>query len=1011
MDLIAALAQAADRLLPSDFDSHLPLEWRWATTPPADPVHAPIDPAWPRWQASWWPRLRARGGNWFYAELEWPERLHGVALAGSQAILFVWGYAAFRLWVDGALGWEEERPWESTGGIADPLPQPIVPGRRVRLVLELRPTELFVGLPLHACVHARALEDIGIQLAAASAQLRYAAALGVDAGVQAQAAACIPAAALADQRWEEVLAGIARLHAVLAPLRPLAQALPVAAVGHSHIDLDWLWSEEDTVACVRRDFRAAAALLADRPDVRFTASQVPSYAIVQEHDPALFARIQALVADGRWEVAAGTWVEGDLAMADGETILRQMRLAGAWCRRAFGRQASVFWAPDTFSHPPNLPQLARLGGMDHYFHWRCAPPEMGPARHWEGLDGSRVLALSQSYTSTLHPGVVVDRAIEARRHRLPEGLLVWGIGDHGGGLPRRWLALWQAAQAAPLLPPLRFATIASVAQPLRDVPLPTQRGETHALFAGCFTSHVRTKRLHRLAEQALLVTETLHALAGKAPPAALAALWQQVAHDQFHDILCGCNAPGSARAADARLAAVGVAATALQDALLPAAAPAPSAVATLLNPVAHAQGGPVWLPRALVGDAIAVASARAPAVALPAQRWGEGLLVLVPPVPALGMLTLRPCPTAAAGPAMRVVAEPERILIEAAAGTVVVDTASGAIVRWQVGGRDRLAHGSERATEGTPALRLDLAIGVLWLIEESGPADAWRLRAPRCERPLLTGAVTTVEEVGPLAVRIVREHVLGASRIRVRQTIWNHEPRIDLHLDIDWRERGDEQHTPTLKLSVGSGLSRARIRRATPFAVVEAPADGQERATQLWCDLVGEEDGIAVCNRGQYGFDALGPRLRLTLVRGFLGPDPDGDVGHHQAELALIAHAADSSVAALAIQALAFHRPLRLHGGPAPDWPTPVQVEAQEVVVSGVERTEDGAWDLHASACGGVAGRLRLSHPHGLASAALVDAHGVESERLSLVRGTVDLAIPAWGIRLVRVVVAPAPPR
>ena len=59
------------------------------------------------------------------------------------------------------------------------------------------------------------------------------------------------------------------------------------------------------------------------PDFVFTCDQVVLLAWVEEHDPALFERIRARVAEGRWVNVGGWWVEPDCNMPMGESFVRQ----------------------------------------------------------------------------------------------------------------------------------------------------------------------------------------------------------------------------------------------------------------------------------------------------------------------------------------------------------------------------------------------------------------------------------------------------------------------------------------------------------------------------------------------------------------------------------------------------------------------------------------------------------------------------------------------------------------
>ena len=98
----------------------------------------------------------------------------------------------------------------------------------------------------------------------------------------------------------------------------------IVATGHAHLDTAWLWPIRETRRKALRTFANAVQLLERNPDAVYCHSQAQHYAWVEQDAPDLFARITQLVAEGRWEPVGGMWVETDLNLPDGESLLRQM---------------------------------------------------------------------------------------------------------------------------------------------------------------------------------------------------------------------------------------------------------------------------------------------------------------------------------------------------------------------------------------------------------------------------------------------------------------------------------------------------------------------------------------------------------------------------------------------------------------------------------------------------------------------------------------------------------------
>ena len=90
-----------------------------------------------------------------------------------------------------------------------------------------------------------------------------------------------------------------------------AAAIKVHIVGHSHIDINWLWPESDTIAVILRDFKSILDMLSDYPEMTFSHSQPAHYEVVRERDPALFQRVLERIQEGRWEPLTMQWSEAD----------------------------------------------------------------------------------------------------------------------------------------------------------------------------------------------------------------------------------------------------------------------------------------------------------------------------------------------------------------------------------------------------------------------------------------------------------------------------------------------------------------------------------------------------------------------------------------------------------------------------------------------------------------------------------------------------------------------------
>ena len=72
------------------------------------------------------------------------------------------------------------------------------------------------------------------------------------------------------------------------------------------------------------------------------------------------------VAGDRWEILGGMWVEPDVNLVSGESIIRQFLYGQEYFLEKFGKTAPIAWLPDTFGFPQQLPQICKLCGIEAF---------------------------------------------------------------------------------------------------------------------------------------------------------------------------------------------------------------------------------------------------------------------------------------------------------------------------------------------------------------------------------------------------------------------------------------------------------------------------------------------------------------------------------------------------------------------------------------------------------------------------------------------------------------------
>jgi len=212
-------------------------------------------------------------------------------------------------------------------------------------------------------------------------------------------------------------------------------------VCNSHIDPVWLWPWEEGLAATLATFRAAAGFCEEFDGFAFCHNEALLYMWVEEHEPALFQRIRRLVDAGRWHVIGGWYVQPDCNLPSGESFVRQITVGLRYFREKFGVRPRVAFNVDPFGHGRGLVQVLKQAGCAGYLFCRPDAQHLALASDdfvWVGYDGSTVLAHRASEHYNAEQGrarVKVERWLRAHEGD-NDGVLLWGVGNHGGGPSR-----------------------------------------------------------------------------------------------------------------------------------------------------------------------------------------------------------------------------------------------------------------------------------------------------------------------------------------------------------------------------------------------------------------------------------------------------------------------------------------------------------------------------------------------------------------------------------------------
>lgn len=321
-------------------------------------------------------------------------------------------------------------------------------------------------------------------------------------------------------------------------------------VGHSHIDLVWLWPARVAGFKACHTWASMLGLMKDYPEFRFSFSQPALLEDVELLHPGLGAEIRAKTAEGRWEFLGAAYLEMDVHLPAGEPLLRNLLIGQKEFAVSNGAPSRVLWLPDAFGYPACLPQMMRLAGVDGFFTTKLGWSRINAFPYtsfvWKGADGSSVASHvlpARGYNQSLRIDELVGGMKEHVQSDVHRSFLApTGHGDGGGGATPEMCERARRMRSLEGLPAVEWGLAEDFFKDLLKIRahLPEWQGELFLeRHQGTFTTHGNVKFAYRRAETALQCLEAARCAtnAGPVDP----AIWKRLFRAQFHDLL-----PGSA---------------------------------------------------------------------------------------------------------------------------------------------------------------------------------------------------------------------------------------------------------------------------------------------------------------------------------------------------------------------------------------------------------------------------------------------------------------------------------
>lgn len=660
----------------------------------------------------------------------------------------------------------------------------------------------------------------------------------------------------------------------------------VICIGHTHIDVAWLWTLMQTREKAQRSFATVIELMKRFPEYKFMSSQAYLYKAVKEEAPELYEEIRKMIKAGRWEVEGAMWVEADCNLTSGESLVRQVMYGKNFFRDEFGVESRILWLPDVFGYSAALPQILKKSGVDWFLtskiSWNDKNTMPYDVFSWKGVDGTPINSYfltaqdkgrtdafnkGTTYVANTNPKMVAGSYNRFQQKELTrESMVTFGFGDGGGGPTDDML--WMARRQTKGIPGLPKAKIEFAGNMLKRLEkaidgnprLPEWRGELYLEFhRGTYTSNARNKKNNRDCEFLMLDSELLSVMAGVAagmefPKKTLHECWETVLVNQFHDIIPGSSIREVYEQCDRDYAELrkitGEIRKQAQDAVV-------SLIDTDKKYV-------VFNPHSFVGRGYVEA---------------DGKAVYVDNIPPKGYkaVDLR-------------LGRGEGQLVTVDTDAKVIDTPYYRCEfdeNWEIASLYDKQNDRQVISGGTGnQLRIyeDYPdVYDAWEIQEFSGYKYYPVRDVKSVKALFKG--------GKAGVRIEREH----SGSTIIQNVWFYgkDARIDFETELDWHSLHRILRT-AFPVDINTDKASFEIQ----FGTIERPThkntswDQQkfETCAHKFADLSEGDYGVSLLNNCKYGHDVHGNLMQLTLLKRPTYPSEVADEGHHSFTYSLLPH-------------------------------------------------------------------------------------------------------------------------
>lgn len=687
----------------------------------------------------------------------------------------------------------------------------------------------------------------------------------------------------------------------------------VTCIGHTHIDVAWLWRLKHTREKCARSFSTVLRLMERYPEYIFLQTQPQLYEYVKNDYPELYEAIKQKVKDGNWEVDGGMWLEADCNIPSGESLVRQILVGSRFIKEEFNKDVEYLWLPDVFGYSWALPQILKKSGIDMFMTTKISWNQYNRMPHdtfkWRGIDGSEILThfittpepWSQpgswfyTYNGRLTPKTVKGVWDAYTDKGITNDLLVsYGFGDGGGGVNREMLEYRKRLDKMPGLPNVKTGKASEYFRCLKEKVEKTEEyvhtwdGELYLEYhRGTYTSQAYTKMMNRKLELLYRETEWLSTVAcltnndwSLYANNEITKGWKTILRNQFHDIIPGSSITEVYEDAKQEYKEAEDIALDIQNKLEEIYINKDEHTWTIVNNSNWDRNESIDIKCDEDGSFYDEDGNK-----LKYQRNKDEYTVEIKNIPALGYKRI----------ILKVddVQDDNNSVFEYCDGKISTPKYN---IEWNEYGQLTSIYDKENKRE---VLAKGERGNVLQMFEDKPMAhEAWDIDIFYQEKMREVKDLQSVEliEDGNIKAVIRFKYKYMNTTISQDMIVYANSNRIDFKTNVDWREKKQ-----LLKVAFVVDIRSTMATYDVQFGNVKRPTHWNtswdrarfESVAQQWVDLSERNYGVSLLNNCKYGHDIKDNVMRLTLLKSATHPDPVQDQGEQNFTYSLLPHSGD----------------------------------------------------------------------------------------------------------------------